>query len=158
MKIVRRGDVLNSSDHTYGKTGTWDSIRYILARDGVGFSFHVTTLYEGAKIPMWYKNHVEAVYVISGRLGVSWIDDEGSESAETLHPGDLYLLDQHDQHTLYPFSITTVACVFNPPVSGNEDHDEDGAYAVSYDVGQVTISVERYQELINREQALKHMH
>ena len=32
----------------------------------MGFSFHITTIYAGAELPMHYKNHLECVYCISG--------------------------------------------------------------------------------------------
>ncbi|MBX4893929.1 MULTISPECIES: ectoine synthase [Rhizobium] len=47
----------------------------------------------------------------------------------TIRVGDMYLLDQHDRHTLRPKTKFRAICVFNPPLTGREDHDADGAYA-----------------------------
>lgn len=40
----------------------------------------------------------------------------------------MYLLDKHDRHILRPKMLFRAICVFNPPVTGREDHDADGAY------------------------------
>lgn len=146
MKIIRHDEVKGSERHVFGSTGTWDSQRYILADDGVGFSFHITTLYKDAKIPLWYKNHVEAVYVIAGSMGISWRDEDGYWQEDHLNPGDLYLLNGHDRHELYPDEDTVVACVFNPAVTGTEDHDADGAY-VAPTGGLVSVHRLRLEEL-----------
>lgn len=153
MKIIRKTEVQGTKDHVFGSTGTWDSMRYVLARDGVGFSFHVTTLYKDADIPLWYKNHIEAVYVISGQLVVAWGegDVEGYGDANLLRAGDMYLLDQHDRHSLQPLETTVVACVFNPAVTGTEDHDEDGSYELAPEQDTVTITRARYEELTGYE-------
>lgn len=153
MIIRRRDEVKGTERHVFGATGTWDSQRYILADDGVGFSFHVTTLYKDTDIPLWYKNHVESVYVISGELVVAWGegDIEGYGDAQLLRAGDMYLLDKHDRHSLLPLEDTTVACVFNPPVTGTEDHDADGSYELSSEVDTVSIHRERHKELLRVE-------
>ena len=44
----------------------WESTRLLLKDDGMGFSFHITTIYAGAELPMHYKNHLESVYCVSG--------------------------------------------------------------------------------------------
>ena len=51
-----------------------------------------------------------------------------------LYLGDIYLLDQHDEHLLRGKEKgMTVACVFTPPITGNEVHREDGSYAAADD-------------------------
>ena len=66
------------------ETEGWNSVRLLLKDDGMGFSFHITTIYEGADLPMHYKNHLESVYCISG---------EGS--IEDLETGELVSLNDH---------------------------------------------------------------
>ena len=44
----------------------WESTRLLLKDDAMGFSFHITTIYAGAELPMHYQNHLESVYCISG--------------------------------------------------------------------------------------------
>jgi len=105
--------------------GNWESTRLLLKNDGMGFSFHITTIYQGADFPMHYQNHLESVYCISGEGEVETLDD-GKKYA--ISPGTLYILDRHDRHRLRAFTEMTMACVFNPPLNGTEVHNADGAY------------------------------
>jgi L-ectoine synthase len=99
----------------------------LLKSDQMGFSFHITTIYAGTETPIWYKNHLEAVYCISGEGEIETCEDNVVYKIE---PGTLYVLDQHDRHLLRATSELKLACVFNPPLHGKEVHDEDGAYAL----------------------------
>lgn len=103
----------------------WESARLLLKDDAMGFSFHITTIYAGAELPMHYKNHLEAVYCISGEGS---IEDLATGQTHEIRPGVLYALDQHDRHILRGRTEMVMACVFNPPVTGREVHDETGAY------------------------------
>jgi L-ectoine synthase len=103
----------------------WESARLLLKNDGMGFSFHITTIYAGTQTEMCYQNHLEAVYCISGRGMVKTVDD-GQEYPIT--PGTIYVLNRHDKHVLYADTELELACVFNPPLNGRETHDESGAY------------------------------
>lgn len=117
---------LEEADRTRNvKSEGWDSSRLLLKKDGVGFSFHVTTLYEGVDNQFWYKNHFEAVYVLSGE---GWIRDLATGEQHALKPGSLYVLNKNDRHIVHAIREMKVACVFNPPVSGKETHDEEGSY------------------------------
>lgn len=91
----------------------------------MGFSFHITTIYEGAQLRMHYQHHLEAVYCISG---TGSIEDLGTGQRHGIRPGVIYALDQHDDHVLRADTELTFACVFNPPLSGREVHDASGAY------------------------------
>ncbi|MEG6508349.1 ectoine synthase [Methyloligella sp. 2.7D] len=103
----------------------WESARMLLKKEGMGFSFHITKLYAGKEIHIHYKNHLESVYVISGE---GTIEDLGTGEVHELRPGILYALNNHDRHILRPKTEIVTACVFNPPVTGREVHDETGAY------------------------------
>jgi L-ectoine synthase len=103
----------------------WESSRLLLAEDRMGFSFHITTLQAGGEWTFHYQHHLEAVYVVSG---TGSIEDLAAGKRHELSPGTLYALDQHDRHTLRAEGELVTVCVFNPPVTGNEVHDETGAY------------------------------
>ena len=103
----------------------WRSRRFVLAGDKVGFSFHDTLLRAGTESEFWYANHVECVYVYEG-TGTLINRDTGEE--HELRPGTVYLLDNHDRHTVRAETDIRTACVFNPPVTGREVHDERGVY------------------------------
>lgn len=122
--IVRSVHDLEDTDRDI-KTPNWRSKRIVLAKEGVGFSVHETTLYAGTVNDFWYANHVEAVFVVEGEGEL--LDKETGETYE-LKPGSLYLLDKHDHHQLRPRTDMRTVCVFNPPVTGREVHDENGVY------------------------------
>ncbi|HAD08160.1 MAG TPA: L-ectoine synthase [Porticoccaceae bacterium] len=105
--------------------GNWESTRLLLKDDGMGFSFHITTIYAGADFMMHYQNHVEAVYCISGEGEVECLDDG---QVYPIAPGTLYNLNKHDRHRLRAFRELKLACVFNPPLNGREVHNAEGAY------------------------------
>lgn len=103
----------------------WESTRLLLKSDNFGFSFHITQIYAGTETPIHYKNHLEAVYCISGEGEIETVDDG---KVYPIRPGTIYLLDKHDKHLLRGKTELTMACVFNPPLNGKEVHDETGAY------------------------------
>lgn len=113
----------NSSRRIISKN--WESTRLLLKNDGMGFSFHITTIYAGTQTEMCYQNHLEAVYCVSGQGSVKTLDD-GQEYPIT--PGTIYILNRHDKHVLRADTELELACVFNPPLHGRETHDESGAY------------------------------
>ncbi|RLT88058.1 MULTISPECIES: ectoine synthase [unclassified Ketobacter] len=105
--------------------GNWDSTRMLLKDDNMGFSFHITTIYKGADFQMHYQNHLESVYCMSGKGEVETLDDG---KVYPITPGTLYILDKHDKHVLRAFEEMKMACVFNPPLTGKEVHNAEGAY------------------------------
>lgn len=113
------------------QTPSWRSQRIVLAREDVGFSVHETTLYAGTENSMWYAHHIEAVYCVAGEGELT--NDETGER-HWISPGTLYLLDGHEHHTLRPQTEMRTVCVFNPPVTGREVHDENGVYPLLTEV------------------------
>ena len=122
--IIRKLREVRASDHNVRSDG-WESARLLLKDDGMGFSFHVTTLFAGAELKMHYQHHLEAVLVLKGN---GTLEDLGTGLTHELRPGTCYALDKHDRHILRPETDMLTACVFNPPVTGGEVHDETGAY------------------------------
>eukprot|EP01138_Halocafeteria_seosinensis_P014747 gb/GECG01015055.1/.p1 GENE.gb/GECG01015055.1/~~gb/GECG01015055.1/.p1 ORF type:complete len:146 (+),score=7.32 gb/GECG01015055.1/:1-438(+) len=96
-------DVKNSGNVYKGASGKHESRRYVLRQDGMGFSFHYTILYEGTSSLLWYKNHVEAVFVTEGKGEIELVEPdqrEGEGVVYPLRPGTLYCLNEHDRHFL----------------------------------------------------------
>ena len=122
--LIRTLEETRASERNVKSNG-WDSARLLLKDDGMGFSFHVTTMYAGKELAMHYQNHLEAVLVLSG---TGTIEDLGTGEVHPLAPGVLYALNAHDRHIVRPETDILTACVFNPPVTGSEVHDETGAY------------------------------
>jgi L-ectoine synthase len=127
--IVRTvADVTDTDRET--RTSNWVSRRLLLKRDGMPFSVHETTIFKGTETEMCYKNHVEAVFCVEG-----WGEVEAVATGEVfpIAPGTMYALDDHDHHILRARTSMRMVCVFNPPVTGNETHDEHGAYPLVED-------------------------
>ena len=126
--IVRTIDEIKGTDReVFAESGNWVSRRLLLKKDGMGFSFHETTIFAGTQTPIWYKNHLEAVYCVEGEGEVELHD---SGEIIPIRPGTMYALDKHDRHLLRACDRDLrLLCVFNPPVTGREDHLPDGSYA-----------------------------
>lgn len=105
-------------------TTTWNSRRLLLTKDGMGFSLNDTLIKAGTETLIWYKNHVEAVYCIEGEGEIEVVGGE----TYPISPGMMYALDGHEKHYLRARSQMRMVCVFNPPLTGGEVHDEEGTY------------------------------
>ncbi len=124
--IVRNLDEAEQSNRRIvSPEGSWESTRMLLKGDNMGFSFHITTIYEGADFQMHYQNHLESVYCMSGEGEVETLADG---KVYPIREGTLYILDKHDKHILRAKKEMKMACVFNPPLNGKEVHNAEGAY------------------------------
>jgi L-ectoine synthase len=122
--IVRSTEEIEGTERDV-KAPTFTSRRFLLKKDGMGFSFHETILYAGTETYIWYKNHLEAVYCIEGEGEVEVLPD-----GPTYHirPGVMYALNGHEKHYLRAKKTLRMMCVFNPPLTGQEVHDAEGVY------------------------------
>lgn len=127
--IVRTLEELRGTDREV-HAPTWVSRRLLLKKDGMGFSLHETVIYAGTETRMWYKNHVEAVYCIEGEGDITELPDGPTHP---IAPGTLYALDGHEHHVLRARTDLRLLCVFNPPCTGRETHDDEGAYPLLED-------------------------
>jgi len=122
--IVRSlNDIKGSAQEV--KSTNWVSRRLLLSRDGMGFSFHETTIFAGTETHIWYQNHLEAVYCVAGSGEVETVADGVKHQ---IKPGVVYALDKHDEHYLRAHEDMRLVCVFNPPLTGGEVHDDKGVY------------------------------
>ena len=125
--IVRNlKDCENSERRVQSKT--WQSVRMLLKDDNMGFSFHITTIYAGTETHMHYQQHLESVYCISG---TGEIQDLATGARYPIAPGTIYILDKNDKHILWAHTELSLACVFNPPLTGQEVHNEEGSYPLA---------------------------
>ncbi|MGN2392685.1 ectoine synthase [Pelomicrobium sp. G1] len=125
--IVRRvSDVLGTERDVHAPN--WVSRRLLLKRDGMGFSLHETIIHAGTETSMWYRHHLEAVFCVEGEGEVETLADGAIHS---ITPGTLYALDRHDKHVLRARTDMRLVCVFNPPLTGAEVHDEEGVYPIT---------------------------
>ena len=123
MKVVKLEDIIGSENEVKGEN--WTSRRLLLAKDGMGYSVHDTIIKAGTETHIWYQNHLEAVYCIEGEGEVETLKDN------KIHPikaNSIYALDENDEHLLRAKTDMRMVCVFNPPITGRETHDENGVY------------------------------
>jgi len=122
--IVRTLESIEGTDRDV-HAPTFVSRRFLLAKDGCGFSMHDTVLHAGTVTSMWYKHHIEAVYCIEGEAELEFLE---SGEKYDVRPGTFYALNGHEKHVLRVKKDLRAICVFNPPLHGGEVHDEDGVY------------------------------
>ncbi|MGW0178154.1 ectoine synthase [Nocardia sp. NPDC003345] len=122
--IVRTTEEITGTDRDVGAEG-WRSKRIVLGGDKVGFSFHETTIEPGTTHVFHYQNHVEAVWLVEGE---GTLTDLTNDRTYDLAPGTMYLLNGHEKHEVRTRTRMRMLCVFNPPVTGQEVHDENGVY------------------------------
>lgn len=125
MKVVSESDVRGTAREVPCPKGGFISLRYLLEKDGTGFSFHRTLIPKGPAQRWHYKHHLEACYCVSGR---AILRDVSTNKVFWILPGTLYALDKNDKHTFRAIEDTELICIFNPPIKGRETHQADGSY------------------------------
>jgi L-ectoine synthase len=119
-------DIIGSEKEVHAKEGQWTSRRMLSKGDNMGFSFHETIIKANTKTHIHYQNHLEAVYCVAGN---GKIEDLSTGETHEIYDGIMYALDKNDDHNLYGGSEDMrLICVFNPPIKGTENHDENGVY------------------------------
>src|SRR5690625_5450435 len=79
------------------QTENWRSRRIVLAREGVGFSFHDTVNYAGTTSTFHYQNPIEAAYCVQGEGSIT---NEETGEVHEIRNGTLYLLAGYETHPL----------------------------------------------------------
>lgn len=117
--------VRHSNDVPAIEWGNGTSRRFLVAKDGVGYTVTDTLVRAGTKSRLEYRNHLEACYCIEGRGEVISLDGV----SHPIEPGTLYALDKHDAHFLVAAVDTDLrlVCVFSPALHGHERHSLDSA-------------------------------
>ena len=123
MFVKTLTDTLGTPEHVVGDA--FESRRILLARDGLGYSFHDTLIKAGSTQRLEYKNHVEANYCIEGE---GEVEEVATGRTWPLVPGTMYVLDAHDAHVIRARTDMRLLCVFTPALTGTETHDADGSY------------------------------
>lgn len=111
--------------------GNGTSERLLTATDSFGFTVAHTVVRAGTRSALQYRNHLEACYCIGGS---GTVESEDGSTRYEITPGTLYALDQHDRHYLIASDDEDLELisVFNPPLSGQEQHVLDAAGFSSY--------------------------
>ncbi len=131
MIIRNLNQILNTENDVRDSHGNWMSRRLINKADGMGYSVSDTIIKAGTETPIWYKNHLETVYCLSGNGS---IEDLATGITHQISGGVLYALNNNDRHILRGGTEDMhMVCVFYPPLRGDEVHDEDGSYILNND-------------------------
>lgn len=126
MKVIKTSE-LNESRVVKCPHGGFTSNRILLESDNVGYTMTKTVIPAGDKQFWHYKNHFESCYCISGK---GHLTNAKTGEVHLIEPDVTYVLDQHDPHYFQAFEEVTLICVFNPPLTGREVHQEDGSYSL----------------------------
>lgn len=129
--IVRKlEDIIGTEREVDG--GNWVSRRLLLASDNMGYSVHDTVIKAGTETHIHYKHHLEAVYCIEGEGEVETIEDG---KTWPISANTIYALNKNDEHYLRANKGVDMrmVCVFLPPITGKEVHDESGVYPLMED-------------------------
>lgn len=119
-------DIIGTEREVHAQGGQWTSRRMVLKDDKMGFSFHETIIRKGTMTHIHYQNHLEAVYCVAGN---GEIEDLATGERHKIYDGVMYALNLNDDHNLYGGTEDMrLICVFNPPIVGTENHDENGVY------------------------------
>lgn len=125
MKVITLDQVIQDGKDVKCPSGGFVSYRYLLAKDGMGFSLHKTMIPRGEQRHWHHKKHQGACFCVSG-LGLLTNIETGM--VYEIRPDSCYALDNHDDHLFQAITDVVLISVFNPPVTGGEVHNEDGSY------------------------------
>ena len=141
MKIIKTQE-LHESRKVEFHSGV--SNRLLLDEDGMGYTMTKTVIEPGKRVFQHYKNHLESCYCVKGK---AILTNALTGEEHAIEPDVTYVLDKNDPHYFEAIEETVLICVFNPPLTGREIHQEDGSYAAKdngfkspvYDVKRVPI-------------------
>ena len=105
--------------------GAAKAYRYLTQEDQCGFTISTPRSPAGDGIILHYKNHVEANYVIEGE---GTAEDLTTGEKWDLSPGSMYFVGPKDRHQVNTHTGFYLLSVFNPPLVGDETHDDQGGY------------------------------
>lgn len=128
MIIRKLKDVVGSDREVNWGNGT--SRRFLLERDGMGYSFTDTIVKANTTSLLEYKNHMEACYCISGS---GLVVEASSGEIHEIEVGTIYALDKNDAHYLVARDEDLrLVCVFMPALVGHESHSLNAEASSAY--------------------------
>jgi L-ectoine synthase len=115
--LIRHLDEISNTERDVHGSG-WRSRRLLVAGDGLDYSFHVTTLDEGARLHFEYEDHRETVYCLQGE---GRIEELSTGRTERITPGSIYSAGIGEPHVIIADTRMHLVCVFDPPLAGTEE-------------------------------------
>ena len=105
--------------------GNMETVRLILAEDQAGFSISEVKVTRPMDVVLQYKHHIEANIFLSGG---GTVENLSSGEIFEVHAGVTYIVFPQDRHRVKLSAGTRLICVFNPPLKGDENHNQEGGY------------------------------
>lgn len=142
MRVINT-DNLPAGRRVRYKSGV--SNRILLAEDKMGYTLTKTVVEPGVRMFQQYKHHIESCYCVSGS---AMLTNAKTGEEFSITPDVTYVLEANDPHYFEAYETTVLICVFNPPLKGQETHDDSGSYeplndgwdSPVYDVRRVPIA------------------
>ena len=126
MKVIKTNELPESRKVRF-HSGV--SNRIVLQQDGLGFALTKTVIEpQAGRVFQHYKHHSESCYCVSGR---ALLVNDRTKEEWLIEPDTTYVLDENDPHWFEAYETTVLICTFNPPLIGDETHQEDGSYRPS---------------------------
>ncbi len=127
--IIRKLQDITHSDREVN-WGNGISRRFLLEKDGMGYSLTDTVVRANTSSLLEYKNHMEACYCISGS---GLVVEASTGNSHEIEVGTMYALDKNDAHYLIAQDEDLrLICVFMPALVGHEVHSLDAESASAY--------------------------
>lgn len=114
MRFIRKNDLRGSARHV--RNDAYDTIRFLLAADGVGVTVTDNTLAPGIEETYGHDRHTEIAYCLEGEATIT--DSAGGRHDIT--PGTMWVADPGERFRFVASTPTRVICVFTPPFRGDE--------------------------------------
>jgi L-ectoine synthase len=112
--------------------GTFRSIDFLLKDDGMGFTISDVRCAAGLDEILWYKNHWEANYIVSG---TGLLEDLATGQTWRLKPGVIYVVGPAHRHRFRADTDLHNFSFLNPPLLASDmEYDEDGSIGPTGDI------------------------
>ena len=126
MKTIDVEDLKGTERQVNCPKDGFTSYRLLLEKDNFGFTMTKTVIPPNGWQFWHYKNHLEACFCIKGFGQVRTVE---TGEVNLIYPGVMYA-PEYDKHEFMAIEEVELICVFNPPLKGNETHQEDGSYGI----------------------------
>jgi L-ectoine synthase len=124
--IVRNSSQQKETGHLHEVAfGNMETVRLLLAEDQAGFSVSEVSVTQPMDVVLQYKNHIEANIFLAGG---GTVENLSTGKIHEVHAGVTYVVFPEDRHRVKLSPGTRLICVFNPPLKGDENHNETGGY------------------------------
>ena len=125
MIIKRLNEIVDTERDIFWGNG--QSRRFLLVKDGMGFSLTDTVIEANTESLLEYTHHMEACYCVEGEGEV-----EANGLVHSIQPGTMYALNNHEKHYLRAKTKLRLICIFTPPLQGHESHQLNNSKSSSY--------------------------